>query len=204
MPLIGLRSYSLSDVTEMISDRFSSHEPVVIPTDTIYGLASPYDDELAVEKIYEIKGRPSGKPLAVCISGIGWISKFAHPSEGALDIIRRTAPGPFTYILPAASGLPGNLLKDGKVALRIPDNDFILALSDRLGPMALTSANISGEEGADGADKVMHDLHDHDLLIVEDDKALSGHASEVVDLTGGGPKVFRGGKIKIDEMMREV
>lgn len=194
---------SVTEIIRMISGSFSSHDPVVIPTDTIYGLAVPFDDDRAVQRIFEIKGRPAGKPLAVCIPDIGSVSIFSDPSKEALDIIGRTAPGPFTYILPAVEGLPPYIVKEGKVALRLPDNDLILEVAGKLGPLALTSSNISGEGGADTAETVSRDLSDHDLLIIEDDEALSGEASEVVDLTGDRPRVFRGGKIKINELLRE-
>jgi tRNA A37 threonylcarbamoyladenosine synthetase subunit TsaC/SUA5/YrdC len=120
-----------------------------------------------------------------------------------MEVMRKTSPGPITYILPAVEGLPSHFIKDGKVALRIPDNDFILMTAETLGPMALTSANISGHGGAVKAIDVSQDLSDNDLLIIEDDGSLSGSASEIVDLSGGSLKVFRGGKIKIDEILRE-
>jgi tRNA threonylcarbamoyl adenosine modification protein (Sua5/YciO/YrdC/YwlC family) len=186
----------------MISRRFLSHDPVVVPTDTIYGLAAPYNDSAAVDKIFKIKGRPIGKPMAVCIPTVESITDFADPSEMALTLIGKISPGPFTFVLPAVEGLPEYVMKDGKVALRLPDYDFILELAGYFGPMALTSANISGTEGTDSVEKVMQDLSDHELLVIEDDRAVSGDASEVVDLTGDSPMVLRGGKVKIYEILR--
>ena len=106
----------------MISDSFSLHEPVVIPTDTIYGLAAPYNDERALERIYEIKGRSLDKPLAVCLPDLESVALLSNPSKEAAEIMRKTSPGPFTYIVPAVKGLPKLIVKDHKIALRIKVN----------------------------------------------------------------------------------
>ena len=127
-----------------------NNEPIIIPTDTVYGLVCRYDSKVAVEKIYKLKGRDKSKPLILL--GYDWksLKKFVKTRTNAnlQKLIKEKWPGALTIILPASKKVP-NFLNEGfkTVGLRVPDNDFALNLLKKCPGkiLASTSANLSGK-----------------------------------------------------------
>lgn len=128
--------------------------PVIVPTDTVYGLVCRYDSKEAVEKIYKLKKRDRKKPLILL--GYDWksLKKFVNLNKLSVKsikllryLIKNKWPGPYTIILPASQNVPKYLNKGFKtIGLRVPDNKFLLQClkqcPDKV--LASTSANISG------------------------------------------------------------
>lgn len=115
---------------------------LLVPTETVYGLVCRRDDKKAVRRIYELKGREPGKPLAWFADSVGTLKKFGVPlNRNAEKLAAEFCPGALTVVVP----LPGG----NTVGFRIPDHPFMLALLKELGCLlASTSANRSGEPDA--------------------------------------------------------
>lgn len=119
---------------------------IAVPTDTVYGLAAVVDNQIALDKIYKIKGRDPLKPLAVCLPKYEDVKNVAITDELHPSILSSLLPGPTTIILPRKPSLNPKLNPGlDNVGIRVPDNNFVMALSHVVGPLALTSANRSGE-----------------------------------------------------------
>jgi len=128
-----------------------SNEPIIIPTDTLYGLVCRYDSKSAVEKIYKLKKRDRKKPLI--LFGYNWkaLKKFVNTETchgKSLQQLIKQWPGALTIILPASKKVPQFLNKGFKtIGIRVPNNKFLLDLlkhcPDKV--LASTSANTSGK-----------------------------------------------------------
>ncbi len=169
---------------------------IVIPTDTVYGIAAnPWKPE-ALRRIYAVKGRNSTKaiPLLVGLSAhLAQVSSEVPPCASAL--IKAYWPGPLTVIVPKAARLPTEISPFPTVGVRMPANDFALKLLKAAGPLAVTSANISGKPPALSAAEAAEYLGNAVALIVDGGPAAGGTASTVVDCTASPPRILRPGPI---------
>ena len=120
-----------------------------IPTDTVYGFAAAVHDEKAIERLYRIKERSQNKSIAVLLGDAGQAHEVAHefPAK-AQRLAEKYWPGALTIIIRKKAGLPADLTSNDLVGLRIPDHEFVRDLIRLTGPLAVTSANISGEPPA--------------------------------------------------------
>lgn len=121
---------------------------IALPTDTIYGLAGSAQDDKAIQRLYDIKGRSSSKPLAICLSEVAHIPHWAQTQNIPSNLLESLFPGPITTVLPRSKNLNLNLNPGvSSVGIRIPSYPFISQLIHELGgePLALTSANKSSE-----------------------------------------------------------
>ena len=131
---------------------------VAVPTETVYGLAGSGFDEAAVERIYEVKGRPEVKPLSLMVPGPEAFEKCCtEVPEAARTLAARFWPGPLTIVLPARPEIPRVVLAGGStVGLRCPDHPLTLELLRQCGlPLAAPSANPSGEPSPKTAQQVL-------------------------------------------------
>jgi len=171
---------------------------VVLPTDTLYGLAASVFDGNAVERIYEIKGRPSGMALPLLLAERADFSRYATAvPEIAWRLIERFMPGPLTVVLEREPGVPGTVSGGlDTIALRMPDHWVPRAVARRLGAAITgTSANRTGSPGLTTADAVRRELG-RDVDFIVDGGSLEGSIpSTVVDLTGPSPAIVRQGPV---------
>ncbi len=186
-----------------VGERFGISMPVVLPTDTLYGLAAPISDEKALEMILDLKGRPRDVTLPIAVGSVGSIDEISEITGEQMDIIERVLPGPVTFILQAKQGLSDIVTRGGTVAVRVVDHPVFPPLCGSFGPVALTSANLHGSDPLLTADSIETYLEGSNILIVEDDDHVSDKPSTIIDLTSGGPRVLRKGKININELMGE-
>jgi tRNA threonylcarbamoyl adenosine modification protein (Sua5/YciO/YrdC/YwlC family) len=164
---------------------------IAIPTDTIYGLAVDGTDEVGVRKLFDIKQRED-KPFTFFMSR-GEIEKFAVVAKK--KIIDFFMPGPLTVILRKKPNISLPLVAD-KVGIRIPQHDFVLQLLNAFqNPLAVTSANISGEPHLTSPYDIVEHFTGADLVI--DGGMLYSTPSTVLDLTVTPPVVMRKGTIPI-------
>lgn len=120
---------------------------IAVPTDTVYGLAALVDNQVALDNIYKIKGRDLNKPLAVCLPRHEDIKNVAKTEELNPIILPSLLPGPTTIILPRKPSLNPRLNPGlDNIGIRVPDHNFVMALCHIVGPLALTSANRSGDK----------------------------------------------------------
>lgn len=161
---------------------------VVIPTDTVYGLAALLDRPEAIERLFELKGRPRSKPVAVLVPDLDTAQTLATFSPAALERASKW-PGALTLVLPSRCPMP-ELGGDGStVGLRVPDHAWTLSLIRRCGPLAATSANPTGKKTGVTIDDIVADLRDEPDLYV-DGGPLDAAPSTVVSMVGE-PEVLR-------------
>jgi L-threonylcarbamoyladenylate synthase len=170
---------------------------VAFPTDTVYGLASlPFQAEY-VERLYVAKGRNSERSIAVLLGDQSQLKLIATDmGEIALRLAEHFWPGPLTLIVPRLSMLPDALTPTSTVGVRIPDHPFALALMRQAGPLAVTSANLSGHNNCNTAQEVLDQLDGRIHLVLDGGTTTGGIPSTVVDCTGKEPVVLREGPIK--------
>ena len=177
---------------------------VAFPTDTVYGVGvDPLQPE-AVRKLYQIKGRPDNKPIAILLGSIEDIARVAKtPSKTFSRLADRFWPGGLTLIVDARD-LPPEITAGGNtVGVRMPDHPLTLELLLEFGgPIATTSANISGEEPATSAGGVGAQLGNRVDLIIDGGTTFTKVASTVLDLSVSPPKIRRHGGIP-DELLME-
>ena len=141
---------TLADDTQAAVDEAAAAiiagEAVVYPTETVYGLAADATDADAVDRVFEIKGRPRDKPLSVAFADRDHAREYTEPTDRERAFMDRFLPGPVTVVVDRKPSLP-DVLTDGqpRVGVRIPDNEVALALCRAAGPITATSANRSGE-----------------------------------------------------------
>lgn len=174
---------------------------VAFPTDTVYGLAAlPFDSEY-VEQLYIAKGRNSERAIAILLGDPGQIGRVAKElSEPAMRLAERFWPGPLTLIVPKLPQLPEILSPHPTVGVRIPNHPLALALLKMTGPLAVTSANLSGHQNATNAQEVLAQLGGRIHLVIDGGETPGGVPSTVVDCTGADPVILREGPIAMVEI----
>jgi len=174
---------------------------VAFPTDTVYGVGSLAFNRAAVESIYEAKDRPVEKAIPILIADPGDLAKVAlNVPEMASRLAARFWPGPLTLLVPKHPDLPLAVSATDSVGVRVPDHPVALSLLRLTGPMAVTSANISGGPNPSTAEAVMEQLGGRVALIIDGGKTPGGLPSTVVDCTGTAPKIVREGPIKMADI----
>ena len=178
----------------------------VIPTDTIYGISANYDNPIAIEKIYTTKKRLKQKALPILIGDLAHINLVAkNIPENANKLIEAFWPGGLTIILSRQETLPFNLSEYDSIGIRMPNHPFTLDLLRFCGPLATTSANISGGENPTSILDVLLQLRYGVDLYVNGGKTAGDIASTVVDCTTSEVKILREGfipKEKIFEVLK--
>ena len=175
---------------------------VAFPTDTVYGLGANIFLPRAVERVFELKGRPRNQPLPVLVSSFDQVAGLASVPPGATTLAKRFWPGALTLVLAALEAAPKLVTaSSGKVAVRLPHHPIPLALIRGLGaPITGTSANLSGQPPARTAQEVRAQLREKVDLVLEGGPPPGGRESTVVDLTGKAPVVLREGAIPREEI----
>ncbi|MDP1808256.1 MAG: L-threonylcarbamoyladenylate synthase [Actinomycetota bacterium] len=171
---------------------------VVFPTDTVYGLGAALFDRQAVRRIFELKGRQSGKGLIAMIADPADLARVSSTVPRAAKVlIDKFWPGPLTLVLPAAVAVPRLATINGTIGVRMPDNNLVKALVRAVGqPLATTSANLAGRSSPTGAAQAKAALEapNVDIFIDGGDCAL-GIESTVVDMQTWPPTVVREGAV---------
>jgi L-threonylcarbamoyladenylate synthase len=178
---------------------------VVFPTDTVYGLAAwPYQAEF-VERLYVVKGRSSTRAIALLIAHPEELNQVAiSPSKAALRLAKRFWPGPLTLIMSKHPNLPGVLSPQPTIGIRVPNHKVALTILGLTGPLAVTSANLSGQENTNTAQEAYAQLEGRVHLIIDGGKSPGGVPSTVVDCTTKEPQILRSGPISEAEIQAEL
>lgn len=171
---------------------------IIYPTETLYGIGVKFDLRDSLKKVFDIKKRPEEKtfPLIVNKENIFKVVDFIPPL--AQKLIEKYWPGPLTLILPAKKNLPEEIVKECKVAVRMPGPSFALKLIEASPfPITATSANISGQKPASSFEEVLNYFKDSSVDILIDGGKLLGIPSTIVDVTVEPPKILRKGAIEL-------
>ena len=182
-------------------------QPIILPTDTVYGLCADGCREAPAARLARLKGRPEGMPVALVAAELDLILEAVPELHGpAVDIARALLPGPYTLILPNPARrfpwLSGS--RPDTIGIRVPVLPRMSAeIVAEVGMLAATSANRHGEPDARRLEDVPEEIRS-DVAAVLDGGELPGVPSTVVDLTGPEPAVLRQGVVPAEEALSEI
>lgn len=206
------RVHSSNDAVLEAAQRVKNAEAIALPTETVYGIAARADTPRAVDKLYAIKGRDFTNPIGICLCDPLIASHYAVISPLAQTLIDHYWPGPFTLVLPRRRHdldprLYGKNSFDpayrDTLALRCPDTAWARQFSDWgfISPIALTSANRSGEPSAKTAQDIVDTIGPQLSLIIDDGPSPLGTESTIVALNDNTVKILRHGAISKDTLL---
>jgi L-threonylcarbamoyladenylate synthase len=172
---------------------------IAFPTDTVYGVAARIDLPAGIDRLYEAKARSANKAIAVLLAEV---EQLAQLTPGLTNSARRLAelfwPGALTLVVPKNPLLPANLSALPTVGVRMPDHPFARALMRQSGPLATSSANISGESNTLTAAQVLEQLDGRVELVLDGGDVPGGVPSTVIDCTQDPPAILRQGALSAD------
>ena len=169
---------------------------IIFPTDTVYGIGCAAEDDAAVESIFAAKRRPADKPLAVHLASPELAGRYSRRlSPAARLLIEKFWPGPLTIIVERREGVCDAAARGGPtIALRCPDDDACRAILTATGPLAATSANISGAPAYDGGED-LGGLPDASLAIIAG-RTKQRRESTVLDCSTDAVRLVRQGALE--------
>jgi tRNA threonylcarbamoyl adenosine modification protein (Sua5/YciO/YrdC/YwlC family) len=174
---------------------------LIFPTDTVYGIGCAPDDAQAVAAVFAAKRRPHDRPLALHVARAADVLHFLTELSPAVQMLMdQFWPGPLTIIVRRAPhAIAAAALGGATIGLRCPDDDACRAILMATGPLAATSANISGESAYDGSDDDVERLPEATLALLKGPTSLR-RESTILDCTGALPKILRSGALRADTL----
>ena len=177
---------------------------IAFPTDTAYGLGADPFNNAAIDRIFQIKGRPETKPILLLVSSVRMAESVTEPAGVFHDLVQKFWPGPLTVILPAAKSVPLKVTAGTRtVGVRWPAAPFATRLIKRFGqPITATSANRSGLPSAITAEEVCAQLDESVDALIDGGQLPSRTGSTVIDLTADSPVLLREGPISFESLQK--
>ena len=173
---------------------------VAFPTDTVFGIGVIYNDAQAIAKMKKAKGRDASKPFPLMVAGLKQLEEVAYIGDRERRIAQKYTPGALTLVLKRKDTVSRESVNGfDTIAIRIPDDRFVLKLLKKAGPMFVTSANISGMPAACNEKEVLRQLEGRIEAVVRG-KAGTGVASTIIDCTGEELRCLREGTISYKEI----
>lgn len=188
--------YDVSAVKEALRE-YKETDIIAFPTDTVYGIGANPFNEIAINKIYQSKHRPHNKPLPILCANINQIKQVTSYIPPQMEILIKTfLPGALTVVLPKNSIIPDYVTSGlPTIGVRVPNHPIALEILQAIGPLATTSANISGSSSLNNADDVINELGDKIDIIINGGLTDIGIPSTVVTMENEEIKVLREGII---------
>jgi len=187
-------------------------ELIVLPTDTVYGVGADAFDPAAVQRLLDAKGRGRNQPPPVLIGNVATLSALVESvPEPVQRLVDEFWPGGLTIVLPAQPSLVWDLGEThGTVAVRMPDMRVALELLEETGPLAVSSANLTGQDAAVEIGAAERMLGESVAVYLDNGPSATGVASTIVDATslvrpggeGAKVRVLRNGAVSRDELRR--
>ena len=173
--------------------------PIIVPTDTVYGLAVIAGDREARERPFDLKRRPEDRSVSVLVSDIDQAEALGHFSEPARAAAIEHWPGGLTLVVDRKAYIADHVgSADGTVGIRCPDHPFVRELARRVGPLSATSANLSGRRTPSDPARAAAGL-DGPVALIVDGGLGGGTASTVARIDDDGTvTVFRQGAVDLD------
>ncbi len=175
---------------------------VVIPTDTVYGLAADAFDKDSVQELLDAKGRDRDMPPPVLVSAATTLDALAvRVPSWARALVEEFWPGALTLVCHAHASLQWDLGDTrGTVAVRMPDHPVALDILERTGPLAVSSANLTGQPAATDASQAEDMLGEDVDVVVDAGTSPGGEASTIVDATCTPGRVLRVGALSVERL----
>lgn len=182
---------------------FRDGEIVAFPTDTVYGLGADPFQASGIIKLFEAKGRDSNKAIAILIGSMDQASLITdHMPEMAIRLCEVFWPGGLTVIVPRKNTLPELISNTDRIGIRMPNHPVTLEMLKTFGPLATTSANLSGKPDAVSAQDVFDQLNNRVPLILDGGKCPGGTPSTVIDCSGAEPIILREGPVSNEQLLK--
>ena len=179
-------------------------ELAVLPTDTVYGLAADAFSPEAVQRLLDAKGRTRQKPPPVLVGAPTTLEALVTEVPGWLrSMTAELWPGPLTVVCRQQPSLTWDLGETHHtVAVRMPDHPVALGLLKQTGPLAVSSANLTGEPAATTIEDAERMLGTSVSVYLDAGQSPGGTASTILDVTGATPRILREGPIGLDVLHR--
>ncbi|MGI0148796.1 MAG: L-threonylcarbamoyladenylate synthase, partial [Thermoplasmata archaeon] len=192
---IGTKFVLDAKALDRIREVLASGGLLVYPTDTAYGIGADPFQEQAVDRLYDLKGRPRDQPVSMAVADIPEIFRFGERTPIGEAFCAKNLPGPYTVVLRATPQAPRPIVsKDGRIALRIPAHPIPRLLAKARGPITATSANLHGLPSPETCEEARLQLGDRVDLYLDGGMTPLGGESTVVELTGARAKILRRGR----------
>ena len=187
---------------QLTADKLRAGELAAFPTDTVYGLGASLDNPRAIENLFLVKSRENAKAIAVLINEKNDLNKISiGPNEMSRRLAEHFWPGPLTLVVSRSPNLPSILSQQPTIGIRIPDHPIALKLLKLSGPLAVTSANLSGQPNSSTALEVYNQLNGLIPIILDGGASPGGQPSTVVDCLGNQPVIIRQGPISLADLL---
>jgi Sua5/YciO/YrdC/YwlC family protein len=195
---------SMSDI-DKVCQVIQQEGVVAFPTETVFGVGVKFNSQKALDKLMEAKNRDYSKAITLMVADKKEIEKYAYIHTQANILIEHFMPGMMTLVFKKKECVDP-VMTNGKetIGIRIPDNEYVLTLLKKVGPMLVTSANLSNHPNTTTTKEVLEQLDGRIDLIV-DGKTNDSIASTVVDVSQENIKILREGKITkkdIEEVLK--
>lgn len=176
---------------------------IVFPTDTVYGIGASIDSDIALKKIFEVKNRPSEKSLIILCANVEQMEEIVGPlNEQVVKLVEEFLPGGLTLILNAFKPISDEITRGKKtIGVRIPDHPVALELLKALGPLATTSANISGEPNPTKVE-LSNPLISRVDYVIDGGETKGQIPSTILDCSGQDLSILRQGAISEEEIKK--
>ncbi len=186
------------------ADALAEGKLVVLPTDTVYGLAADAFSPSAVRGLLEAKGRSRQMPPPVLVGAPTTLEALATDIPAWVrDMVAECWPGALTVICKQQASLNWDLGETrNTVAIRMPADPYTLTLLKRTGPLAVSSANVTGEPAALTVDEAMRMLGEKITVYLDGGPSLAAVSSTILDVTGITPRILRAGPIELETLHR--
>ncbi len=187
----------------IIIDEIKKGNLVIIPTDTIYGIACDALNNEAINKIYKIKKRDSKKPLAINLNKKKDIIKYAYiTNKLEKEIIKKLMPGPITLLLKKRQSSIDLITKDSEyIGIKIPNNKIVKKIINEINsPLVLTSVNVSGEKPINNLNELSHELSNKIRYAIDIGTIEKGIESTILKSNKSNIEVLREGKITKEQI----
>ena len=187
---------------EAAENALRSGELVVLPTDTVYGVAADAFDPAAVRRLLRAKGRGRDMPPPVLVAAVTTLDALATRVPGyAREMAEALWPGPLTLVCRQQPSLTWDLGDSrSTVAVRMPDHELALELIRETGPLAVSSANRTGMPAATSVEEAREMLGKSVSVYLDGGRTAGSIASTILDVTGLTPRVLREGALDVAEL----
>ena len=180
---------------------------VIFPTETVYGIGTNGLDENAIQKLYEVKQRPSNKPISLLVNNIEMVEKIAkNITEVEYKLMERFFPGPLTIILEKRDIVPDILTSStNTVGIRMPSGEIAKKLIEFAGvPIATSSSNISGNPSGTNITDIKKDFEGKVDCFIDNGESELGIPSTVIRIIDNIPHILRQGAISEEEIRKVI
>mgnify|MGYP006118884169 CR=1 FL=1 len=195
MDIVSCNKHGINQVVKS----YEKGQIIAFPTDTVYGIGCNPFNKVAISKIYNLKKRNGEKRFPILGVSKKELEKIVEFNSDAKKISERFWPGQVTLLLPIKKEMTKKIENNGKLAVRVPNNECTLSILEQCKLIVGTSANISGEKSILDSNEFKTKVQEIDVL-VDGGKIISSGESTIIDFVDNELKIIRKGSVSKDEI----